>query len=423
MTTDHDPLAEAGRAFGIAVGAAAIFGMVMTMFGKKESKQEQAQRQLDRRMEALETTADQTLTQLNDMVSDFRVLVATNGDIPKTAGAHLSRSAARQADRVVAAVLTRAQELEQDAKRIGAVAKDQDLGSDISTQANQIVARFKDRSVDLLAEGKRLAPDWKNKAAVAAAEARERTESYIDEVPDMRDQAEKLAHDIADQARSRTPELQAKGQELMSKAREVADDVAAQAREKAPEVQSKASKLLARAGSEVDHLSAQAREKGPGLVEGVAHQLATAIEDAQKSARPVLQDVTTAATGVLEQARHAGEELLPETQDHTRHIGGALGHQKEAAVSGIQSLGANTTQKLAHTTSVVETKSKDAAAAAGRGTKELGALVGWSAALGGVVYYAFLKPGQREKVKASAKRIGDEAWQVFQEIRGQDGQF
>jgi hypothetical protein len=54
---------------------------------------------------------------------------------------------------------------------------------------------------------------------------------------------------------------------------------------------------------------------------------------------------------------------------------------------------------------------------------DLAAFVGWSAAAAGVVYYALMNGEQREKLKQSAGRIGAEIRDIYQDIRGYDGEF
>lgn len=420
MASEQDAIASSLKAVGISIGATALVGVVISMFGNKESKQQKAQQNLDDRVADLERKANETLTQLQDVVSDLRTLAAKDGGGAKAAAQHLSRSASRNADRAVAAVLTRAQELEQEARRIDLAEKANALGAEASTQANEALAAFKERSVDLLAEGKRLAPDWKNAAATAAADARAKGDSLVDRVPEAREQVGKVAHELADKAKEHAPEIQEKGQQLFEKAKDVAAELADQAREKAPEVQAKASELLATAGAEAGKLSSTTREKG--TLEQLGHQIAGLIAEAQKNAAPIAKEAASSASHAIDEAKKAGEHLLPEARERVSHAGDTLPTGSDVTAQ-IHTLGSTATRKLTDTTEVVQAKSTQAATAAGRGTKELGALVAWGAALGGVVYVAFLNERQRKRVKESAGRIGSEAWQVFQEIRGQNGEF
>ncbi len=420
MSDEQDPISGSLKAAGVAVGVTTLVGVVISMFGNKEQKQQKLQRDLDSRVADLERKASDTLTQLQDVVADLTTLTAKDGGSAKAAAQRLSRSASRNADRAVAAVLTRAQELEQEARKIDLVEKANALGSEASSQANAALTDFKERSVDLLAEGKRLAPDWKNAAASAAADARARGDNLVERVPEAREQVGKVAHDLAERAREHAPELQEKGQHLFEKAKDIASDLATQAREKAPEVQARAEELIASAGTEAEKLVSTSKDKG--AFDGLGQQIANLIAEAQKGAAPIARDAAATASHAVDEAKKAGEHLLPEAKERVAHVGDALPGGSDVT-SQLHTLGSTATRKLSDTTEVVQVKSTQAAAAAGRGTKEFTALVGWGAALGGVVYVAFLNESQRKRAKESAKRIGAEAMQVFQEIRGQNGQF
>jgi hypothetical protein len=420
MSTEQDPIVDSLKAAGIAVGTTALTGVAISMFGRKERNQEKVQRSLDERVTALEMKAGETLSQLGEVVSDLRTMSAKEGKAARAGSASLSRKASRKADRAVAAVLTKAQELEQEARRIGVVERANALGSDASNQANEALAAFKVRTIDLLAEGKRIAPDWKNAAATAAVEARGRSESLTGQVPDVKNQLNKVAQELALQAKGRAPELQEKGQHLIDRAKVLAVDLASQAKDKAPEAQAKATALVAAAGAEADRLTTHVKDRS--ALEQCAHQIVGLLAEAQKNATPVVKDATQSATHVIETAKHATEQMLPEAKERVAHLGETLsttGH----APANLQALGSAATHKLADTTDLVQVKSSQAATAAGRGTKELGAVIGWGTALGGIVYVAFLKPHQRERVKQSAARVASEALSVVQDIRGQNGQF
>ena len=416
MADDQDAIASSLKAVGISVGATALVGVVISMFGNKERKQQKVQQTLEDRVAVLERKANETLVQLQDVVGDLRTLTAKDGGVTKAAAKRFSRNA----DRAVAAVLTRAQELEQEARKIDLAEKANNLGAEASTQADEVLAAFKDRSVDLLAEGKRLAPEWKNAAATAAAEARVRSDALLERAPEAREQVSRLAQELAGKAKERTPELQEKGQHLLERAKVLAAELAEQAREKAPEVQAKAEGLIASAGAEAEKLAASSKDRSP--FENLGHQIAALVAEAQKNAAPLAREAAVTATHAIDEAKKAGEHLLPEARERVLHVGDTLSSGSDVTTQ-LHTLGENATRKLSETTEVVQVKSTQAATAAGRGTKELGAIIGWGAALGGVVYVAFLNERQRQRVKDSASRIGSEAWQVFQEVRGQNGQF
>jgi ElaB/YqjD/DUF883 family membrane-anchored ribosome-binding protein len=230
----------------------------------------------------------------------------------------------------------------------------------------------------------------------------------------------KAAHDVASQAKHKAPELQDKGQHLLERARELATELAAQAKDKAPEVQAKATGMVAAAGAEADRLTTQVKDRG--TLEQLLHQVAGLLAEAQKSATPVVKDASHTATHAIESARHATEQILPEVKERVAHLGDTLPSSGDTS-KNLHSLGNAATHKLGDASDLVHVKSSQAANAAGRGTKELGALIGWGTALGGIIYVAFLKPHQRERVKQSAARVAGEALGVVKDIRGQNGQF
>jgi vacuolar-type H+-ATPase subunit H len=155
--------------------------------------------------------------------------------------------------------------------------------------------------------------------------------------------------------------------------------------------------------------------------------LADALHTAQKQARPLVKEATSAATKAIDQAmdagKHAAESMLPEMHDRADSISGKVQSQGQSAVSTMSSLGATATGKLAHTSEAIEQKSKTAATAAGRGTKETGALVAWTAAAAGLAFVAFLNDRQRQQVKESGRRIAAEIKEVYREFQGQDKNF
>jgi hypothetical protein len=141
----------------------------------------------------------------------------------------------------------------------------------------------------------------------------------------------------------------------------------------------------------------------------------------------LLEEASAAASKAVDQAReagkHAGETLIPEVRHVAERASGQLSSQRHNATSTINTLTAAATDSLAHTTGAIEHKSKHVATAAGRGTKDAGAFVLWTSAAAGIAYYAFLGAEQRAKVKQSGQRIAREIREVYQDIRGYDGQF
>ncbi len=417
MESSYSPSDERsgyGKAVGLSVASAAVIGTVVSaMFGKKESKQDRARREAEERLAALESTASQTLDQLASAVQGFRDQARKEG---RKSSKKVSKSATKLADQAVAAVNAKARELEKEAKKIRVTESAHGLGNDLSRRASGLTRALSERGSDLVEEARSHSPGWKSKAEKSLNDVRDRSLALAQTVKDdnagLGKRAQGLAteisgasaHFLAD-AKSKTPAIKERAPEV----REQVSHMAEQLKEKAPEIQERAGQVAGQVGEAAARATAQARQKAPGLLESAGHQLATILEEAQESARPHVDDAA-------KQARQAGKrfstEILPEVQGRASHLTEVLDSQAHSA-----------TERIAHTTSAVEQRSKQAAVAAGEGGKNLGALIGWSAAAAGVVYYAFLDESKRAKVKASGGRILAEARDVIRDIRGQDGQF
>jgi hypothetical protein len=187
-----------------------------------------------------------------------------------------------------------------------------------------------------------------------------------------------------------------------------------------PDLADRLSQAATRAGESAGALSNQVKGRTPSLLESVGQHLTEALEEAQKKARPLVDDALSQAAQV---GTKLGEDIVPQVQHRAHDVTGRLESQSHAASASLAALGKGATERLSHTTEVVEVRSKEAATAAGKGTMELGALLGWSAAAAGVVYVTFLNDKQRARVKESGKRIAEEIGSVIRDIRGQDGQF
>lgn len=425
-----------GKAVALSVASAAIVGTVVSaMFGKKESKQDRARREAEERLAALEATASQTLDQLASAVQGFRDLARSEGE---KSSKRVSRSATKLADQAVSAVSDKAKELEKEARKLKVTESAHGLGNDLSRRASYLTQFLSERGSELVDEAKHHSPNWRSKAEHSLRDVRERSLSLAQTVKDDNAGLGKKAHELAVEisesgahliadARSQAPAIRERasraasdattlGSTYASQARELAPEVrdqvshlAEQIKEKAPEIQEKASHAAAQVGEKAAKATAQAREKAPGLLESAGQQLATILEEAQESAKPHVDDATKQAR---QATKRISTEVLPNVQHRAAHLTEALDAQAHSA-----------TDRIAHTTSAVEKKSKQAAVAAGEGGKNLGALIGWSAAAAGIVYYAFLDETKRAKVKSSGSRILGEARDVVRDIRGQDGQF
>jgi archaellum component FlaC len=435
-SSHSDERAGYGKAVGLSIASAAVIGTaVSAMFGKKESKQDRVRREAEERLAALESTASQSLDQLAKAVQGFRGQAQTKGRKRSTKA---SKSATKLADQAVAAVGARANELEREARKLRVTESAYGLGNDLSKRASNLTRVLSERGSDLVDEAKGQAPGWKSKAGKSLQDVRARSLTLANTVKDdnagIGKRAQELASGISDSsshlledAKSQAPAIKKRASKVANEAtalgatyahqakdrapevREQVAHLAEQFKEKAPELQERASQVAAQVGDKAAKATAQARDKAPGLLESAGHQLATILEDAQESAKPHVD-------GAVEQARHAtkrlSSDIIPGVQHQAAHLTEKIDSQAHSA-----------TDRIAQTTSVVELKSKQAAVAAGQGGKNLGGLIGWSAAAAGVVYYAFLDESKRAKVRASGGRILSEARSVIRDIRGQDGQF
>ncbi|HYI24256.1 MAG TPA: hypothetical protein VD767_02510, partial [Thermomicrobiales bacterium] len=165
------------------------------------------------------------------------------------------------------------------------------------------------------------------------------------------------------------------------------------------------SDLAARAREQAPDLAATAKEFGAELVDTLAETLATKSGDIRAQAKPLVSDasaaVANAADHLVTSAKDTGGSLVPELQAQAGAIGG----------------------KVSTGTHAIGEQSKQAANAAGRGARETGALVMWSAAAGTVIYAALLNDRQRQRLKESGRRISSEMREVIADIRGYDEEF
>ena len=447
---------ETGKARNNAVAVAAsvvVAGIVGTLasalFGRSETKREVAQRRVAERLEQLETGAGQAIDKLVSAAEGLTIPHMPDSKRAQRKARAAGKSASKTADSALKTTKSRIAEIDREARKLQAIEKANKLGHEGSKRASELAHQLSSRTSELVDDNRSDVRKWKAKALRSASEVRDRGSKLADHAkdtaPEVRERASRAAHRAKDQA----PGLLGKGKHLLNEAGEQGATYASQARDKGPELRNKASKaahevaehardlapevraaatgLSHSAADRASHFVDQARDKGPDVLGAVGDHVADAFHSAQKQARPLMEEAASAASKAVEQAKdagkHAAESVVPEIQHRADSVSDRMHLQGHSAVSSLGAIGSAATDKLANTTDAIELKSKSAASAAGRGTKETGALLAWTAAAAGLVYVTFLNDQQRQRVKESGLRIATEVKEVFRDLRGQDGEF
>jgi len=451
----EQPLAQPGngRAIGISVIAAGVLGAIgSSVFGRKPTRAERAQAEVTTRLDRLESIAAQSLDQLTQ---------ALEGLTPKGTGAkknagQVSKSAMKSADAALKATRQRIAEIDRESARLKAVERANAIGHEGSLRATELARTLGSRASSALDEARSAAPGWKSKASQSVIDAKakgaELAHQATASAPDARDlvahkaldfaskgsalaaqardqkdpvvdKANKALEDVAERGAAVVAQLREKAPDAREQVGKTAQEVAGLVKEHAPDVRERASRVASVASERASELSAQAKQRAPEVVGAVSAQLDSVVHHAQPLVEEASQSVSKAIGQAKDAGRHAGETLLPEVQHKASELTHKATDQGQAALANLSSVSSSASGKLSTTTGTIEHKSKAAASAAGRGTKEATALVGWSLAAAGVIYYALLNERQREKVAQSAKRIGAEIRDVYQDVRGYDGEF
>lgn len=424
-----------GTAIGVAAIAAGVVGtLASSLFPKRETRRERARKQVEQRLEVLEANTNQALDHLVKAVDGLHIQHPAGSRRAQRKARHLGKAAAHAAEQAAKSTKSRIADLDREAVRLQSIEKANKLGNDGSRRARELAQALTDRTTDVMADHRGLLPEWRKRTSRSASGAVGKGSALVhqalDAAPDLRDNvsaktagAASKGADIAHQAADRAPDVldkvakslgdvahqgskvaaQVRGgaPDIVDKASKTAHDVIDQARDRAPEVRERAHDFATDASRRAQKLAHETRKHAPD----VGAQVATALHTAQDQAKPILSDAASLAGRIVEGAKetgsHAGGSLIPDMQ-----------HRADA-VAG----------KLAHASDAIEQQSKAAATAAGRGTKDGGAFVMWSAAAAGIIYYAFLDEDQRRKAKESGQRIVAEIREVYRDIRGYDEEF
>ncbi len=418
-------------AIGAATVAAGVVGtLVSSLFSGKASRRDRAQKQVDERLRMLEAHTSHAVDQLVKVVDGLEFPAAGDSRRARRKATEIGKAAGRLADRTAAA----AADLDREAVRLHSLEKANQLGHDGSKRAREMATLLNARASELMSGNRTNLPEWKMRASRSASDAIGKgtalVHGAIESAPDVKDRApdvvdnvstylENVAHrgvKVAGQVREGAPAV---GDKAMKSAHEALE----QAQHRVPEVREWAHDIAAEASERAHHLAHQVKVHAPEL----GAQVTTALHDAQHSAKPALNDVSAFAARLVDSAKeagsHASESLVPEVHHRVDEVAEKAKTQGQASATTLAALGTVAGDKLSHTSEVIEHQSRTVATSAGHGTKDLGALVVWTLAAAGIVYYAFLDEEQRAKARESGKRIVAEAQEVYRDIRGYDEEF
>lgn len=416
-----------GKALAVSTAVAGVVGtMASSLFSGKETRRQRAQAQVEQRLHAIEGRTSQAIDRLAKAAEGLDVQAVGDSKRARRKAKNLGEATRRVAERTARTTRRQIAELDREAITLQSIERANQLGDDGSRRVRQLAHSLNERTTALASDGRAQLPEWKKRASRSTSGAIGKGSALMhqaaDSTPDLPDLGDRLAastlrgSDAAHHALERAPDA-------LDRATKSAHDVLGQARSHAPELRDRALDAAADASKRGRHLIDDARSHAPE----VGAQAANALHHAQDAARPVLGDVATLASRLVDDAKVAGsrasESLIPELQQRAEAVAEKAKSQSGVSAATLSALGATAGDRLSHTTDVVEKQSKAVATAAGRGTKDGGSLVLWTAAAAGIVYYAFLNEGQREKAKESGQRIVAEIKDVYRDIRGYDEEF
>lgn len=454
MTEVPDGKVGNGTAVGVSALVAGVAGLlVTTLFPRRESRRQRARQQVERRLDAIESQALQAVDQVSKVVDGLNARYPEDSRRAKRRARAVRASATRAAERSVAAAKRQIADLEREARHLQSLERANQLGSEGSNRARELAHALNERTTHLIAATRSNLPEWRTRTVKSASAALESGSTLarqaVHDAPHLREQLTEAtslalargsdaAHHAFDEAPAVTGKVQAsltsvahEGARVVGEARAASPDIAAKvaetahhvaglAREQAPQVRERARTYASEASGQVRKLAHEAQVQAPGLAEAVGSQVATAFHEAQHAAKPVADDLAARASRLAEEA---GETILPELQHRVDDATERLRTQGAATAASLSALGSTAVDRLADTSEVIEQQSRAAASAAGRGTKDGGAFLAWTAVAGGIVYYAFLDRDQRRRVNEAGKRIFAEAQDVYRDIRGRDEEF
>jgi hypothetical protein len=397
----------------VAAGAAAVAGAALA---GRPGKQEQAQSKIDRRVAQLQAGVDKTSTKLSSALSglDFDRDATTRK--ARKQSARMQKSSAKTVNEAVKIANRWIADLEKQGSKVKAREQAKGLASQGSDQVATLASGLSQQVSTLMEEARKRARESSQSSQDAVkSTSRDMARKASDEVSSAKLAASDRAHDV----KTRGQELAAigsamlgdavkKSPELFGKVEKAADE----ARRHAPDLKESLSELVgtvaelggtaaARAKEQAPEVAARVKERAPEVVESVTGTVATKATELKEQAKPLVVDANTRVAGLAEQVKEASSHVRP----------------------GIESQASTLGDKVSSGTTAIGDQSRQAATAAGRGAKETGALVMWTAAGATIVYTALLDDKQRQRLKDSGQRVWSEMREVLADMRGYDEEF
>ncbi len=416
-----------GKALAASTVAAGVVGtLASSLFSGKETRRQRAQAQVEQRLHDIEAGASQAIDRLSSAAAGFDAQAVGDSRRARRKAKNLSDATRRVAQRTATSTKRQVAELNREAIRLQSIEKANQLGDDGSRRVRELARSLNERTSALAGDGRAQLPKLKERASRSTSDALGKgtalAHQAVDSAPDFRNRLAASSasaaglvaagSDAAHKALDRAPDA-------LDRTSKSAHDVVDQVRHRAPDVRDRALDVAADVSERGRHLADEARSHAPE----VGARAAKALHQAQDAAAPVFGEVAAVTSRLVDDAKeagaHASEKLIPELQ----HVAERAKSQGEASATTLSAFGSTAGHKLLHTSEVVEKQSKAVATAAGRGTKDGSSLIVWTAAAAGIVYYAFLNEGQREKAKESGQRILAEIKDVYRDIRGYDEEF
>lgn len=277
--------------------------------------------------------------------------------------------------------------------------------SDVDTGA---IAQRAQRAIPT-SEMKDQADKLRKRARATAKDTRKRSRKRIDSID-----AAALSKKGRESASGVSSELAAGGAALAAIASQQSRDVAGTVKQQSAQVRGRAEHALTDAKGLGDQLVRQAKDRAPDLRDAVDKSVAPRVKDLQKGAAPLLDSAASALISTLE----TGKGLASQTKKSAdRELVPALKDRAGTAAKSIEQVTSQASQTWSGVSENVDERSRHAAHAAAQGSRDTGALAAWSIAAGSLIFYGFLDDQQKEKVKAAAGRITQEAREIYRDIQ------
>lgn len=263
---------------------------------------------------------------------------------------------------------------------------------------------------------------------VEAVSKRARNAVPTSELAEGAEKLSKRARSAAKESRKRskkrmdTVDFERLGRKGKDSASAISSELATGAAALAAVVSQQSSQVKGRAGHPMndakslgDQLVRKAKDRAPELRDAVDKSVTPRLKDVGRNAAPLLGSAASGLTSTLE----SGKELASEVRHAAdRELVPALKDRAGTAAKSIEQVTAQASDTWSGLSGTVDERSRDAAHAAARGTRDTGAVAAWSIAAGTLIFYGFLDAEQKEKVKSAAGRIAHEAREIYRDMQG-----